>query len=188
MGLSNWALAAINENGEGTNGVFVPEETVELEIYKNWLYVRDKDNQGETHFHGPCVMRINEGAIEYRNTTILAARGPKNGIYLVAYTGNLFGEGENAWSAILGIGCYGYGEQEQWVGIEKEDVDYLERIIDTNFDGPITSVPLDNLVQINQGDAFFAAQLGVEVPVADIGHAVEPIISRKQEEELDAPA
>jgi hypothetical protein len=188
VALSNWALAAINEKGKGTNGVFAPQEGVEIEIYKNWLYIRDTDNQGETHFHGPCVMQIQEGSLQYRNTTILAVRGPKQGVYVVAYTGNLYADKDNSWSAMLGIGCYGYDDKEEqakWIGIEKDEVDFLETVIDSHFSGPISSIPLDNLVQINQGDAYIATKLGMEVPVVDIGHAVEPILTQALKQEAE---
>jgi len=86
MALSNYDSLALNEKGEPINGVITSPLGVTVEIYKNWLYIRDnKAWKKNGYFVKPTVMQINSGDITYQDLHILALRGPQGGIYVIVY-------------------------------------------------------------------------------------------------------
>ena len=59
MALSNWDTFAVDEKGEPTDGRFTSALGVEVEIYKNWLYVRDEQAWRDGgRFVSPTVMSM----------------------------------------------------------------------------------------------------------------------------------
>lgn len=140
MALSNWDTLALNEKGESTNGVFTSPLGVTVEIYKNWLYVRDPKawQEGGSYVH-PVVMEVQKGSFHYKDVQIEAIRGPKNGIYCVVsctrYQDQPKATPEDPKpayvppivTAMVGIGCYGYGGEygDEWIGIDDTEKDFL---------------------------------------------------------------
>ncbi len=106
MALSNWDTLAIDHEGKSTNGVFISPLGVQVEIYKNWLYVRDEKawQEGGSYIE-PTIMHINEGNLHYKDVDILAKRGPQKGIYVLVYSG---WEHSNTFVAMAGSGVSGY--------------------------------------------------------------------------------
>lgn len=120
MAGSNWDTFALDANGEPTGGVAQSAEGVGIEIYKNWLYIHDPlvtglftdDDHKVEHFHyvGDVVMEISEGRIKYGGWQINAWRGPKDGIYVVAYHQRL-NKGTHVYGdrqILVGCGLYGW--------------------------------------------------------------------------------
>src|SRR5271154_4408257 len=85
MALSNWDTLAVDEKGEPCSGSFVSPLGIEIEIYKNWLYVRDAKAWVESDhcFTNDTIMQIENGKLRYKDVEITAIRGPKNGVYCV---------------------------------------------------------------------------------------------------------
>lgn len=105
MALSSWDMFAVSSN-DPCNGVLERLNGAKVEIYKNWLYVHDKemwlDHRG---FDDPVVAEIQEGDISISGFDIVAVRGPQNGVFVIA----LCEEIENHKATYMaGIGCYGY--------------------------------------------------------------------------------
>jgi hypothetical protein len=156
MALSNWDTLAVDENSKSTNGVFESALGVTVEIYKNWLYVRDpKAWQEGGAFVEPTIMEVHDGSFRYKDVQIVAKRGPKTGVYAVVWTqtfpdvpstaekdcedcGAKAGEahnsscktyGEPSWKIMAGIGCYGY-EGDEFVGVDVAEIEFLRAMID----------------------------------------------------------
>lgn len=127
MALSNWDTMAVDEEGKACDGVFKSPMGVEVCIYKNWLYVADEKAWKEGgRYVADTVMSIQQGELVYVDVNIHAIRGPKDGVYVIVWSGN---PGEAGWKAMVGIGCYGYSDHD-WVGIEQTEIDVLRKLMD----------------------------------------------------------
>lgn len=152
MALSNWDLMAVNAKGEPTNGIFVSKSKVTVEIYKNWIYIRDPEawRDGGPYVND-TVAQVNDGNLQYKDVHIAAKRGPKNGIYAVVtskrydhappkgckHCGRKSEPGKKGekefhagncpvvFDAMLGIGCYAY-EGDKFVGVTQKEVKFLK--------------------------------------------------------------
>lgn len=186
MALSNWDTLAIDHNSDPMNGVIRSELGVEVEIYKNWLYIRDKVawQEGGGYIE-PTVMEIQSGNLIYKDVNVYAERGPQNGIYCIVCTPVWINEEKGKKpNAMIGIGCSGY-DGDEWVGVRSESVDFLAGMIKLNIDDLPWSYEkiLGNLnfkgaLRFNQGDEYFANKLNSGVPTSKIGEAEEPIIMK----------
>lgn len=107
MALSNWDTLAFNEDGLACNGVMEGIDGANVEIYKNWLYVRDpKTWTSDSHFVKPTIAEVTDGSADIAGFHIEAMRhAPQQAIFaLVTYPRH--GLNEPCWMA--GIGCSGY--------------------------------------------------------------------------------
>lgn len=107
MALSDWDTLAVDHNSAALAGYSKNHKGVGVEIYKNFLYIHDKEaRQGfaplavagpidEEHtdlatkhygFTSDVVMQVDHGILRYGGWSIYAERGPKNGVYVVAYS------------------------------------------------------------------------------------------------------
>lgn len=136
MALSNWDTLAVNEKGEATNGIFQSPLGVIVEIYKNWLYIRDEKAWEEGGgYTKPTVMQVQEGHFRYKDVTVDAIRGPKDGVYCVVHTERFKPEldskerykPENVERlAMIGIGCYGFdNDTGDWLGVQEAEHKFL---------------------------------------------------------------
>lgn len=196
MALSDWDTLAINQKGEPTNGVIGPSPGgVTVEIYKNWLYVRDPAGWTEKgSFCEPTVMQVNSGVLRYKDVEIAAVRGPKNGIYCVVqwedYKAKTF-------DAMYGIGCCGYVYSDppcgdhpdevrcggcpppHWAGVEAAEVEFLKQQVSKwEEDYAINKSPetWDRAIRFNQGDAYFADKLGSDLVASAPGEGNNPLM------------
>jgi hypothetical protein len=150
MALSDWDTMAVDAEGRPTSGLFVSRLGVEVEIYKNWLYIRDPKAWHEGGpFVEPTVAQVSSGSLTYKDVRIEAKRGPKRGIYCVVtskrydyaplkgckHCGAKSARGKDkaryhapacpmVFAAMLGIGCYAY-EGMKFVGVTKTEVRFL---------------------------------------------------------------
>jgi hypothetical protein len=210
MALSNWDTLAVNHRGESMNGNFTAPNGIQVQFYKNWLYLRDEASwrEGDPYIKN-TVGEIRQGDMDYRGIEIRAKRGPQRGVYAVVTHGwgdDLTGM---AGCAVLGYvdppapcqcndGCRTYychedGEEMMahcgtcdivvpdsiWVGVSPECNTFLMQFLEelhkeTSKETSAFSkmaAGLIKAVRFNQGDAFFAAALGVEVPMTPPGEA-----------------
>lgn len=123
MALSNWDTFALNEKGEPISGLFVSPLGVEVEIYKNWVYIRDEKAWTEDcGFTNNTVMHIDSGDFRYKDVCVLAIRGPQHGVCVAAYHNNW---NDKILTGMVGIGCYGFNETDEWVGVTEDSVKFL---------------------------------------------------------------
>ena len=162
MALSNYDELAFDETGEPTVGHLACPDGVAVEVYKNWLHVLDeKAWRDGGRFSTPLVIRLTKGDLCYRSLWIKAKRGPKEGVYVLAWTGT----GEKL-RVLVAIGCYGW-ENDLWLGIEQEEIYYLQSCL-LGWYAEIPQEVKEALGRIdwtasrrfNQGDAFFASTTG----------------------------
>jgi len=178
MALSNWDTLAFDMEGRPTNGSIRSEKTgVGISIYKNWLYIYDEkvwDKNSE--YISPCVGEVWQGEVRYKDITVLAKRGPKVGIYTIVIVDRY-----DIKDIMFGIGCYGYiddgkGDYE-FVGVEDNEVSYLFDFIESEkYDKYVSEVKKGELLRFNQGDMYFAGELGTNVPTTPTGETLKPII------------
>jgi hypothetical protein len=202
MALSNWDTAAWDEGGTPTNGVF---ETSwgSVQIYKNWIYVRDPKawTEGGAYIR-PTVMEVQSGSISYKDLCIEAVRGPQNGVYCAVWTPSHFREDKRL-KGMLACGVYGF-DGEDWVGVKPESLQLFSELITDkvriqefctvydsvkgkykemlNYEADSWDIPdefrkidVTKAVRFNQGDAFFAQNLGFDIPCSPPGEA-EPTV------------
>ncbi len=182
MALSNWTTVAWNENGDPCEGKIEANEVI-VEIYKNWLYVRDEKAWRESSgYMRPVVMKVLCGQLEYCGLKIIASRGRNDELFVVIeYDNNDYTERRQ----LIGIACYGY-DDEEYVGVtegtKKEFLDWIEKSRDDWPPGVyIHSDTIDKIKgndqhkEFNQGDAFLVKELGLgDVPV----NTDEPLLNK----------
>lgn len=205
MALSNWDHFGITNTGEFASSV-KSNLGYSIELYKNWLYVRDPQAWQEgAGYISPIVMEIREGDFNYKQHRIIAKRGPQNGIFTVilkpyADTPEIF----------VGCGVYGY-EGDQWVGVNAESMKFLEDWINENstmsreeaikllnawqfenpteeqidhvmrpdytFDEDVRTIKLSEGKRMNSGDVYFNKNLGLNTQPTKPGEAGKPMIN-----------
>ena len=180
MALSNWDTWAINQDSKISNGVFKSELGFQIQIYKNWLYLQDTVSwQEHGGFVEPTIMELWDGELRYKNTQIIACRGPKNGIYCAVWSSKPI-------NLLTGIGCYGY-VYDKWVGVTNAEINWLKhwlfKIEETSsyiwgIKEHIKKIDFESGGRFNQGDAYFADKLGVETPSTLPGKSDEPVINK----------
>lgn len=181
MALSDWDTLALNENNENCGGVFHSEAGAEIELYKNWLYVRSEAMWQEgCGFQKPTIAAINSGDLQLGHLHIIAIRGPKDGIYFCVSESHY----PKPDRFMVGIGACGWDmrafeerEELHWLGIEQSEIDFLKKWL-AQVDTPETAASLDwGLAQrFNQGDQFFAGAFGISVPQSEVGKSDNPLI------------
>lgn len=185
MALSNWDTLSLNEKNESITGTYISPLGVRVDIYKNWLYVRDEKawEEGGAYVK-PTIMQINEGDIRYKDVYIFAKRGPQNGVYCAVWTPSYARKDEKL-TFMVGTGVYGYGDKE-WVGVTPESVAFLKSMLANEDEGGLdfglpeemSKLDFSKILRFNQGDAYFAAHLNIDVPATGPGEAEEPILNQ----------
>lgn len=115
MALSNWDTLAFDINGPSHFGSVVNHEQVVVSLYKNWLSVtrmvrsttgppwRRHDKVTEEY-----VATINHGELHVGAWTILARRGPQNGVYVIATSGRWEQHDQVERAFLVGCGVSGF--------------------------------------------------------------------------------
>lgn len=134
MALSNWDTLSVDLNGQSTEGSFTSAGGVTVAFRKNWLYIHDPKAWTEGgSFVESIVAQIDEGVLVYKDVSIKAIRGPQQGIYVVATSGQFY---DNSMIGMIGCGVYGFGNEEQdgvgedgyppFVGVRPESLKFLQ--------------------------------------------------------------
>ncbi len=171
MSLENWATLAINEHGEKCKGN-IEVRDITVEIYKNWLYVKDKKAwRKEFPYRDPIVMEITKGCIRYGRFVIMAGRGRGNELFVVVeYKNDNSDERINAKKErklMIGIACYTYNDDGEYVDItdetKKEFCNWYKRSVKELWLCPcIGDDVLEKIKcaeQYNQGDIFLVKNM-----------------------------
>lgn len=186
MALSNWDLLVLDHDGRPCDGSFTSPEGVEVEFYKNWLYVRDEKSGGSGSFTRPTVMQIDDGTIRYKDVEIVAVRGPQAGIYAVVWVAHHDRQERGKSVPVTGMaGCAVNGYRRRvWVGVTPESVEFLRHELNLkgedgdyvrNVPDVFRSLPFDSAERTNQGDAYLASALGFAAPSSQPGQSDEPV-------------
>lgn len=186
MALSNWDTLAVTEAGAADE--ITTSRGVSIQIYKNWLYLRDPQAWREGRgFIKPTVAEIRSGDLSYADLHVVATRGPQDGVYVVAV------EGSFAWQKQILIGCGVYGwhpraghgmpvsDPEAWLGVSQESQAFLKGFAASVLEEWSATVPegiWDAAGRLNQGDKFLAERLGLEAPRTAVGEADEPLFTQ----------
>ena len=181
MALSNWDVVAWDEKGKPCEGVLHTPDGVIVEIYKNWVSVMDASaydawNDEHKAFIRPYIMNIDEGVLSYKNIRIFVKRGKQNGVYVVAIYHNVE---TDVIKAIYGVGCYGFDENDEYVGVKKETIeDFIKWLKKLKEEYGIPYIPenFEPPQRFNLGDKFFAECLGFETPMTEPEKAEEPLL------------
>ena len=182
MALSNWDTFALDKDGKSVVGRIISPLGIVIEIYKNWLYVRDERAWIDGgSFVEPTIMEIQEGIITYLDTKIYARRGPKYGIYCVVKCTDRSDKDYKKWidTYMFGIGCSGF-KGDRYVGVEPRDVEFLMRFVrrinrDHLFDDKtILTLDTSKGLRYNQGDGFFQDATGQKSTGTKPGEAEDP--------------
>lgn len=115
MALSNWDTLAFDLNGPCTGRV-ESQDGRSVEIYKNWLYLRDGDK---------IIGTLHEGNFSFGQWIVLARRGPQNGVYVVAHAAHYAEGGRTEERILVGCGVSGFEDAEEKYRdeIEAADID-----------------------------------------------------------------
>lgn len=110
MAISDYDTLALDYKGKPTNGVFKSRESgASVEIYKNWLYVRDPKSWVENaYFTNPTMMQVHSGALTYKDISIIASRGKENEIRCIVTTSKYNEKRKPTINRMIGIGVYGW--------------------------------------------------------------------------------
>lgn len=233
MALSNWETLAVNAKGEPINGVFVSKLGVKVDFYKNWLYVADEAAWVEgCRYTKPTIMNVDSGEFTYKDVTIIAKRGPQQGIYAVIYSQRFervpeegctqCGKKEKVheygthgklelpfhasdcpvvFDCMVGIGCYGYEDGGEFVGVKPESLAFLKTWLNASeedaieihdedgtkherrftsylFEEAFRKIPLEKPLRFNQGDAYFSKHLDFDLPATEPGAQQDTVLSQ----------
>lgn len=148
-------------------------------------------------------MEIQEGELKYKDVNIKVFRGPQGGCFAIVWSG---WEHDKTLSGMIGYGVYGY-DGEEWVGVTEETIKWFEgklqeshpmfteedldslpeekkqdllqnnKTFDLDIPDCFRQFSLKDGVRFNQGDAFFAKNLGVQTPTTEAGKAEKPILT-----------
>ncbi len=133
MALSNWDDKAWDVKGNPMPSI-IKFGTVSIEVYKNWLYVKDTaawdENSG---YRFPTIMEISEGYVRYKKIIIHAIRGPQNSILTRIQCGYI---NDPDYAIMYAIGAYGYDDSGDFVGVLPETVAEFRKWLKADYDIP----------------------------------------------------
>lgn len=180
MALSNWDTFAMNEKGEPCKE-FKSPLGVEVEIYKNWIYIRDEAGWQEGgQFIKPTIMEIHSSIVRYKDVTIIS-KSEYGTVYIVAWSGYSH---KNDLKGMTGIGTYGF-RGNKYVGVTDLQLKRLKKFLNKEqkvgwYDIPkeFKDMDFNKGKRFNQGDMFFHEQLGTDKSCSEVGRAKEPILSK----------
>lgn len=121
MSLFNWDDYSVQLHPDGTVtkgfGVYNdPDLDVMVQVYKNWLYIRDKKTN-------EVIGTLYEGCFDCQGLAIQAFKGEQNGVYAYIHTWGKFDAG------MVCCGVYGYYDDDQ-VGVSENTLHWFaEKLI-----------------------------------------------------------
>ncbi len=126
MAFSKWDMVAWDQDGNPTKGSLVTPHGVEVEIYKNWVYVQENASAAvptKNFYSRGIVMEICSGELYYKHVQIVAHRHRRQkAIFVAASYGYPAQFGGDAYGALFGIGYYRFMNRK-FIGITPELVD-----------------------------------------------------------------
>lgn len=110
MAMSNWDLLGIDQDFKPCSGLKNLTGDASVEIYKNWLYVRDSRMWKEDGpFENDTIAQINDGDVIMSSFEIFSERGPQDAVFCLVMLRSWEEKKDGRWFA--GIGCNGYDDK-----------------------------------------------------------------------------
>lgn len=145
MSFSDYHYLLLNKDGIVENDIFISPLHVKVQVYKNWLYVKDQkawENGGQ--FVSPTVMEIQHGFLTYKDVLIYAKRGPNRGIYFVIWVEQY---NQYHFDFVIGLGMSAYRD---WIAYELKKLNMYSTKNKKDWSLCITgtnNVYLDNVIK-----------------------------------------
>lgn len=180
MAISNWDSMALNQDNKPCEAKLISPCGVRIDIYKNWVSVGDEKAWDENcGFIKDNVMHITNAELKYKDLNILVQTKGYT-VYLIAWHG---WEHKGDMKGIIGIGTYGYDDEEEYIGVRHNELEELDIFRKKEF-GDYNEVPkklkeldLSKAKRYNQGDLFFHEHLGTPTNCSEVNANVkEPIV------------
>jgi len=179
MALSNWDTFAMTHENKPCGGVYTSPRGISVEIYKNWIYLKDKDWNKVGDWHP--VMEIYDAKIHYKDVNVVS-KFINHTIYVATWSG--YDDNDNSLRGMVGIGTMGHDVKGQYVGVTARHLIRLKKFLNTKSIICSIEIPevLKNLdlqkgKRFNQGDKFFSKTIGTDIQCSYIDEAKEPILS-----------
>jgi len=179
MALSNWDTFAMDHENKPCCGVYISPQGISVEIYKNWIYLKDKDWNKVGYWHP--VMEIYDSKMSYKDVNI-ASKFINHTIYVATWSGYNY---DKSVKGMVGIGTMGHDVKSQYVGVTAKHLIRLKKFLNSRSIVYSVEIPqvLKNLnlqkgKRFNQGDKFFSKTIGTDIQCSSIDEAKEPIFSR----------
>jgi len=122
MALSSWDTMAFDSEGKPSGGSVDLPDGASLEIYKNWLYVKNPKlwRKGQ-QFTSHVIAQIEHGNVTVSGFEIHAVRHQaQDSVFCFASHREYTGKGKKKYDThqdyyLAGIGCYGFKSEEEWL-------------------------------------------------------------------------
>jgi hypothetical protein len=128
MSSSDYHSLLLSKNGIVRNNTFVTPLRIEVQVHKNWLYIKDFqawENGGQ--FSVPTVMEIRHGLFTYKDVMVFAKRGPNRGIYFVIWVEQY---AQYYFDFVVGLGMSAYRD---WVAYELKKLNLYDKKTKDNW-------------------------------------------------------
>lgn len=187
MALSNWDTLAFGPDGASSDGNFAQEKEpdIVLRIYKNWVYVEHPRMWvAGGQYVEPTIASISHGEISLASFRIEAARDDDQQSIFV-WAQEVLIEPAYRQRFFAGIGCYGFGDGGKWLGVTPRTLEsfwtWMETHLasegeDSDYAAWLKTCRAAKPARFNQGDRYFAENLGTPLSATEPGKAEEPVL------------
>jgi len=182
----------MDHTGKPCKGEFISTKGVKVEIYKNWILLKDQawSKVGE-RFVVPYTMHLYTSRLHYSNVSVASLFIGRT-IYMAVWEGYENWEKYDAppFAGMVGIGTMATGGKNKYIGVTKEHIAKLKKFLNTqtttyavNIPKTLANLDLSKGKRYNQGDMFFHDYLGLPSQCSTVGDAKEPVISKMLKED-----
>lgn len=180
--LSEWDVLAVDERGRPSNGTSEASPAgVTVDVYENYLKV-----SGVELWHpmgpypSPHAGVIRSGDLNLLDVTVIAEPLPRGGLVWATW----FHRGAELVGTV-GTVAFGFSPESQYVGVRPGDVAAMSAALkrwaaERCLPDSLSELGLANALRYNQGDAFFARQMGHALPATPPGEALLPMLYHAQ--------
>jgi len=191
MALSNWDTLCFNHKGEVCEGKFTSPMGIIVEVYKNWLHIKDEYAHRENPhvMSKPVIAKIETGELRYMDVSIKcefqsnfddSSDDPEdwhsdcNRILYCIWNSY---DGEPDFTGICGVACM--------ADMDSNDIEALkiflqdkDKDIYSNIPKRFKNIDLSKGKRYNQGDAYFHDVLGTDRQCTPVGESKDTIFSQ----------
>jgi len=184
MALSNWDTFAMDHTGTPCLGTFISTKGVKVEIYKNWIFLKDQawSKIGERYIV-PYTMHLYTSRLRYSDVEV-ASLFVGQTIYMAVWEG--YEDEDNtlpAFRGMIGIGTMGHhSDSKDYIGATEKQIAKLKKFLNTqtttysvNIPKTLANLDLSKGKRYNQGDMFFHNHLGLPSQCSTVGNAKETL-------------
>ena len=179
MALSNWDTFAMTHESKPCGGGFTSPRGISVEIYKNWIYLKDEDWNKVGDWHP--VMEIYDSRMSYKDVFV-ASKFTNHTIYVATWSGYDY---DKTIMGMVGIGTMGHDVKGEYIGVTAKQIIRLKNFL--NSKSIVCSVEIPKIFKnldlqkgkrFNQGDKFFSKTIGTDIQCSSVDETKEPIFSQ----------